>query len=400
MLSGCFLIDNKTAILSTDRPEVAAYVEIFNASQSEYRIELVYSEQPWDSRTLYSQDAPDIVISRNLAANTVITAFNPLTKLIEKELFDPSTLYQPLYATGTREGVPYVLPLSFNLPAVIYRQGAVDTRGSALIITPEQMKSISGDFNSKSTDRFRVKGFVPSWSEDFIYYNSVIQGTSYGETADGSTIWNNENLTASAEFCRDWTENLNSGYAEETDFTLTYCYDPGYKLLNAERIGFSFTTLRDFLSIPAEERTSLEFKWFGGDGFIPVCDDINYIGIPKESSKKKTAEAFLVWMLSADTQRTLLESAQFKRLRVFGICDGLSTISEINEKVIPEYYTRLIGLIPPSEYLRVPASLPADWDEIRDGVFIPWLMDQISETPRMPAVSDRLRTWLLQEKKN
>ena len=66
LLTSCFLIEENTAKLWTDIPEVAAYVEIFNASQTDYRVELVYEENPADYAKLTSASAPDIVISETL----------------------------------------------------------------------------------------------------------------------------------------------------------------------------------------------------------------------------------------------------------------------------------------------------------------------------------------------
>ena len=66
LLSGCFLLEQKTVILWTDIPEAAAYVELYNASQSDYRVELVFSENPVDFDKTGSDQTPDIVLSQIL----------------------------------------------------------------------------------------------------------------------------------------------------------------------------------------------------------------------------------------------------------------------------------------------------------------------------------------------
>ncbi|MDC7228068.1 MAG: ABC transporter substrate-binding protein [Spirochaetales bacterium] len=398
-LTGCFLIENNTAILWTDIPEVAAYVELFNASQTDYRVELVYAENPADYYALASDSAPDIVISEDLASNSIIKAFNPLDKMIEDGLFDPSVFYPDLYSLGCREEIPYVLPVSFNIPAIMYKQDNLSEPFADIIISPEKLKTEAEIFNSRSSDKFRVKGFAPSWIPDFLLYNAFISGSDFTETADGSLIWNETNLQTSIDFCRDWTENINGGFQEEDDFTLTYCYDPGYKLLNAERIGFYYTTLRDFSVIPAEDRANLDFKWLGDENKIPVCDDIVYAGIPSKSNKKKTAKQFLMWFMNSETQQNLLESSQFKRSRVFGICGGLSSLQNVNELVMPEYHKILIGTVPPAGYLSFPASLPSYWKSARADVVIPWLQDQNMLEPEMESLTEMLKIWTLQEQK-
>ena len=399
LLSGCFLIEQKTAILMTNLPEVAAYVEIFNASQSDYRVELMFAEQPADYQKLVSDSAPDIVISESLASGSVISAFSPLDKLIETG-FTPSVLYNDLYKLGCREEIPYVLPVSFNIPAIMFKQDNLSKTAAGIILTPARLKAESELFNLLNTDKFRVKGFAPSWDPEFLLYNAFISGSDFSETADGSLIWNNSNLSDSIDFCRDWTENINSGFQDEQDFTLTYCYDPGYKLLNAGRIGYYFTTLREFFTIPADNRSALEFKWLGNDASIPVSEDIVFVGIPAKSDKKHAAREFILWLLREDTQKTLLESAQFKRMRGFGICGGLSSIVSVNELVMPAYYKRLIGNVPPKEYLDFPENLPSEWASIRSDVIIPWLIDQSSAKPETGPLAEVLKTWTLQEQKN
>ena len=396
-LTGCFLIEQKTASLRTDIPEVAAYVEIFNASQSNYRIELVYSDTPADYNSLVQNGAPDIVISENLASNSIIKAFAPLDKMIEEGAFDPSVVYPNLYRLGTREDIPYLLPVSFNIPAVIFREDKLSDYGT--IITPQQLKTEAGSFNEQSSARYPVMGFSPSWTADFMLSTTFIFGTGFAETGDGSLLWNDVKLGEAVDFMRDWTENVNSGWAKEEDFTLTYCYDPGYKLLNAGRIGFYYTSLRDFYTIPAEERATLDYRWLGNESSIPVCEDIVFIGIPKQSRKKETAEAFLLWLLSPDTQKNLLESSHFKRMRGFGIAGGLSSLHSINQLIFPAHYKRLIGAVPPPESLNFPKTLPADWQRIRSDVIIPWLSKQNTEAPPEETLAESLKVWTLQEKK-
>ncbi len=397
LLSGCFLIEKKTVILWTDIPEVASYVEIFNASQSDFRVEIVYSENPADYQKLTSDSAPDIVIAENLASNAVIRAFKPLQKMTEEGLLDPSVFYHGLYKLGCRDDIPYVLPVSFNIPAIMYRQNNLSENIEGVTISPEQLMKEAQLFNKKSSDKFRVMGFAPTWVPEFLIYNAFINSSGFSETENGSLIWNETKLNESIDFCRNWTESINQGYEEEQDFTLTYCYDPGYKLLNSGRIGFYFTDLRSFFTVPADDRATLEFKWLGTESSVPVSEDIVYIGIPAKSRKTKTAQQFVTWFLKESTQKKLMESAQFKRERSFGICNGLSSLKNVNEFVIPEYYKLLIGKIPPPDYFKFPENLPVYWMQERDDVILPWMEDRCSEKPQAGPLADLLKTWVLQQ---
>ncbi|HAK47361.1 MAG TPA: hypothetical protein DCO79_15760 [Spirochaeta sp.] len=281
----------------------------------------------------------------------------------------------------------------------MYKRDNLSKETEGIIISPDELKSEAEIFNGRTTDEFRVKGFAPAWTPEFLLYNAFITGSEFSETIDGSLIWNETKLIDSIDFSRDWTENINSGFQEEEDFTITYCYDPGYKLLNAGRIGFYYTTLRDFFTIPAEDRASLDFKWLGSEKSIPVSEDIIYVGIPEKSGKQKAAREFIMWLLDGETQKTLLDSSQFKRSRGFGICGGLSSVHIVNELVMPEYYKLLIGNVPPIEYFDFPDNLPSYWMSARADVIIPWLEDQSSIEPEMGTLTGILKTWTLQEQK-
>ena len=45
-LAGCGLLSDQTVRLLTDRAEMAAYVERYNARQTDVRVEVIYDEEP------------------------------------------------------------------------------------------------------------------------------------------------------------------------------------------------------------------------------------------------------------------------------------------------------------------------------------------------------------------
>ena len=58
LLLGCGLIPEPGVRMITDRAEMAAYVDRFNALQSDVRVELAYSETPFQSVLDGAQGGP------------------------------------------------------------------------------------------------------------------------------------------------------------------------------------------------------------------------------------------------------------------------------------------------------------------------------------------------------
>jgi ABC-type glycerol-3-phosphate transport system substrate-binding protein len=84
LFSGCLNSDGQTIILWTDQPEMAAYIEQFNAENQDFRIELEFSESPKQAVT-NSITLPDLVIGKYLTNYQAIEIFSPLDNLFQKE---------------------------------------------------------------------------------------------------------------------------------------------------------------------------------------------------------------------------------------------------------------------------------------------------------------------------
>lgn len=397
LLSGCNRTDNKTAILLTNIPDIAAYVELFNASHSTYRIELVYADNPANLHKIKSDKAPDIVISKNLNSKKIISSFASLKNLSGKNKLNSSYFYQPLYKLCFYKGEQRLLPVSFNVPAVVYRSDTILEDGSSLTFTPEMLEKEGQLYNSK-IDNKNVMGFSAIWEPDFLIDLNHLYNSDFSESSNGDITWNEEALKKSISFCKEISKG-NSGYEKERDFLLTYCYDPDYKLLNSGRIGFYFSSLKDFYEMPSSERSTLGIKWFGSSSSIPVKEDIVYAGIPEKSKKQAAAKQFLLWFFNADNQKAIIESTKFKRLQGFGICNGFSSLIAVNENIIPNFYRDLIGNIPPQSFFSFPARLPQNWNTMKDEVIIPWMNNQLAGNANDQKLSTALKTWTLQQEK-
>ncbi len=397
-LSGCLITETNTAVLWTNRPEVASYVEFFNSQQDKFRIELVYKSSP--EKALRTENVkPDIIIGESLSSSSFISEFDSLERLFEDGSVDSNIFYQDLLKMGRHEGKQMLIPVSFNLPVLIFKQTDKEDEMNPLTISLEELREQSLIFNKNSKTRFKVTAFSPMWNTDFLYLIASLYGSDFHETPHGYLSWNNEKLKEALEYTQEWIKEVNGGVKAEQEFTEKYLYNPEYKLIDDNRIMFYFMDNKKYFSIPAEKRKNLIFRWAAGNNKIPVFENILYAGIPDQARKKKAALVFISWLFQPETQKALLKSSNFKRMRTFGIGQGFSSISLINELELPRYYPVLVGIIPPSDFLLFPRVLPEDWMLARDEIITQWLQEEIFETGQTKGLDQSLKEWLMQKPK-
>lgn len=381
LLTGCGNQKN-TSVLMTSHAEFAAYAEIFNASQDVYRIEPVYEKNPVRTMQTGTRYA-DLVIGEYLNSSAVLKSFTALDGLFKHDPtgrrgINPEFFYPKLLAAGKRGDDQYLLPVSFNLPAFMFKNEAGSKAPESFYLSLETIKQMSTDFNKRSKPGFTVMGFSPLWNTEVLYLKTLLFNTAYHELPDGSLAWNDDRLKDAIAYTRDWIATVNGGPLYEEDFKDKYLYDPGYKLILNDRIMFYYTDLRSFFSIPADKRELLDFRWIAREDQIPVAEDILFAGIPRQARSTKAAMAFLKWFFIPETQQKLLEYTQANMLRFFGIGDGFSSLAVVNETYFPRVYPALVGHIPPASFLKFPQSLPADWERIKAELLKPWLLKACS----------------------
>jgi hypothetical protein len=346
-----------TASLWTDRAEFAAYAELFNASQDKYRIEIVFRRdaaraiERLETKGSTAGGAPDLVASPFLNNSLTISRFSPLHALFADEkrdtdkhsgygLLEASQFYAEFLDLGrNREKIQLLLPVSFDLPALAFKQKSRQENDQLFSLNLESIKEESAAFNALEGDQFLRMGFSPRWNPQVLYLKTALFNTDFREEPLTAQIaWNEESLKQAVDFIREWIESVNQGHLMEQQFIDRYLYDPPGKLLSDGRILFTYTSLKDFFYLPPEIRSTFDFRWMASDDIIPVLDDALYIGIPAAADAKPAAQAFLLWFFSLDTQAELISSTQFKRMRTFGIAEGFSSLPAVNENLIPQYY--------------------------------------------------------------
>lgn len=396
LLAGCTRPDN-TAEMWTNLPEMAAYAEEFNAEQDEYRVKVVFRENPAKD-LLKVEVQPDLVLDFGLNSQRFIPLLEDLSPLfdVEKGTLDYTDFYQSLLEKSKQEELLLTLPISFNLPALYYQEGTIEEEAQDNKLTHQQLQNYNRAYNEKSKSSFPLMSFAPRWDGHYIYTLGTLQGSEFHETSTGTIDWNSSTLEETKTLVQEWTDEINGGFDDERAFTEKYLYQPGFKLVQNGRVQFQSTTLRDFYTIPPRERENFSLLWVSDENKIPVCTDVLFAGIPQGGEDKGAAKAFLSWFFQSKTQAALLESSQYKRIRGFGIAQGLSSLIHINELKLPQFYPLLVGKIPAVDELIFPAILPVEWEKVRQEVVIPWLLEDATPNGAEQELTLKFEDWYLQ----
>ena len=392
-LSGCGIIANgATALVWANHPSIALYAERFNADQSDYRVHVLFRDEPQ-----LEMDSPpvDIIVAEGLASRSTIEKFASLDHLFETDL-SVAAFYPDLLDLGKKDERQLVLPLSFSLPALLFRTDLSGEFVDRYLATLEEVEAICREFTDVGEVVDKM-GLSLRWDPDLLYTVSILLNAGFHETSEGHPVWFDREIRNALDYIRTWSVEVNGGLHVEDQFRESYMYDPMYKLLNQRRILFAYTDLRRYLDIPAEIRENFDFRWIAGNGTVPVADDIVYVGRLRQSKNKKAAEAFISWLFNPGVQKKLLEISQFFRMRSFGIAGGLSSQKIVNEISLPQFFPVLVGRIPPASYLSFPPSLPVDWQRIREEVVEPWLVEESARLEPAVPLSDLLLQWRMQQ---
>jgi ABC-type glycerol-3-phosphate transport system substrate-binding protein len=379
--------------LWTSQPEMAAYVETFNASQDDYRVEVSYVEDA-PSRLLRGENPPDVVVDYALWSRSLVGQLKPLDSLFEDERIDPEGFYPALLNRCVTDGEHRVLPVSFSLPAIIFRRTEDDPERVLLPLV--EMEELAAEFTEMEDGVVRRLGFSPRWSSDFLYHCAALFNARFREGTGGSVRYNSRALDDAVNFLRTWIEETNGGYEAEQGFSEKYLYDPGYRLVQQGRIRFSYMDIDALAVLPEQRRDSLGFFWFSKDERISVDDDVLFAAIPRDAENPAGAEAFLTWFFDAETQRALLQATRLKRMRSFGIAGGFSSVVQVNERYLAQSFPQLVGHVPPAHFLHFPEPLPENWRRMRDQAVEPWLQDALQPEVTESDLSERIRAWLRQ----
>lgn len=384
-LAGCSGVSHSTVFLLTDRSEMAAYAEVFNATQRDLKVELVYSPDP-AAAVRKGGTGADVAVAEWLAGPDMREHFRSVGDLFGPGRLDPRLFYATLLESGRQDKTQYLIPLSFNLPLIVYRPSALGEDPPGSYITIDYMRAKAAEFDARKGRIARKVGFSPLWKPAFVYYSAALAGAGFRSNDSRSVHWDDAALEGTLKRIREWVGGLDAEGLK--DFDAKYLHTPYYRLIEDGRILFYLSDSREFLAIPPEKRQNLDFRWLGESDRIPVSEEIVHAGSLRRSRNPRGARRFLLWLFQPQTQIRLMETNHFKRLPgVFGVAGGLPALVSVAENDLPQphHYPAFVGHIPPKDMLLAPGLLPAGWRAIRNSVVLPWLQEAVlTGSPQVP----------------
>ena len=390
--------NSSPVIIWTDRPEIVSYVEFFNVAQNKAKAVVVYKDKLAVSLPpAKDEQNPDIVIGSYLRNSRIKKNFAAVDRVFNRSQINPSSIYAPLLEYGKVNGRQYLIPVSFNLPTMIFSQKNHALVNGNMLIDSDSIRDSACKFNQKSKEDLFVKmGYAPSWDANFIYQLSKTFGAEFGEKGTAFS-WNADSLASTIEYLKSWTLEKNESTSAEQDFSFKYLYAPKQKLVDSDRCLFAYIKSDDFFDIPGEQTESISFRWLSKDEKIFVNDDITSLGLYRKTKNAKDAYAFIEWFFLESTQKNLLERAMRMNLetQTFGICSGFSSIKSVNERVFPAYYKTLLGKMPPEDFLIAPLALPSRWESLKERVIIPYLSEVTNTDSQntVKSIDERITVW-------
>lgn len=373
-----FSCASKNIVIWTDRAEVVSCAELFNTTHEKLKAVVVYKENLAAALPpTNDEEKPDILIGSMLKNSDMKRNFAPLDSILGRSEVNPSSLYSPLLEYGMAGSKQYLLPVSFNVPAVIFDESKSALVSESSSLEFSRLEETSAVFNEKNSHEIYTKmGFAPSWNSEFFYEYIKSHGAQIKEKGNAFS-WNKENLQKSVESLKNWTSEKNTSTSAEQDFAFKYLYMPVQKQVVSQKCLFAYTTSDKFFSLPLEQIAGIDFKWLSNDSKIYLEDDIVMLGVYRKSSCTQSAFDFIIWLFNEKTQKSLLERNQNMHLDIttFGICGGFSSVKSVNERILPSFYKTLLGNIPDENLIVCPESLPPRWKSLKERVVLAFLSD-------------------------
>ena len=382
-------------VIWTSCAEFAQYTELFNNTHPGSNAIIVYKENPAQELPPAKDELPpDIVIGSWLRTDKTNKQFKSLDYLFDRQIISSSMFYDQLLEAGKVRKTQYLLPVSFNLPAVIFSNSNKEYISENYTLTLNQIKAAGLSYNEKNKNgSFSKMGFLPSANSDFLYLTTKLYGVDFREEK-GQIVWSELSLRNAVSYDRDWITNCNSSAQEEQDFAYKYLFMPDYRQVTSGRTLLAYTTSDKMFGYMKSQELDIDYRWITGDGFIPIEDSFLMTGIYKKVRNEQGATEFLTWFFDSDNQKAILERKIEMDLNneMFGIADGFSAMRDVTEHVLPIYYNQLLTNLPPSGLLKVSQKLPARWDSYKSVVVEPYLNEAIT-TDNKVSISEYEAEW-------
>ena len=391
----CREVEQQRIVIWTSCAEFAQYTELFNNTHPGSNAVIVYKENPAQELPPAKDELPpDIVIGSWLRTDKTQKQFKSLDYLFDRQTISSSMFYDQLLEAGKVRRNQYLLPVSFNLPDVIFAASNKDYIKENYTLTLDQIKSTGLSYNEKNQKgSFSRIGFLPSANDDFLYLTTKIYGVDFREEK-GQIVWSDLRLRNTVSFDRDWITSTNGSAQEEQDFAYKYLFMPDYRQVTSGRTLLAYTTSEKMFGYMKSQELDIDYRWVAGDGFIPIEDSFLMTGIYAKARNEQGATEFLTWFFDSENQESILERKNKMNLNneMFGIADGFSAMRDVTEHILPIYYNQLLTNLPPAHLLKVPQKLPARWDSYKSVVVEPYLNTAIT-TDEKVSISEYEAEW-------
>lgn len=405
LLSSFFLFsckDNnqKLLILWTDNTEFASYVELFNLSQNDVKFSVVYKSDLLNSLPVAKGETnPDIIVGSYIAAGIQKKQFKSLNSIFDDD-FTKESFYSDLLKFGKKGNTQLLLPVSFNLGALVFDSDNLKYIDTSTSIDIDGIKEISKNYNSIGKDKvYRKMAFAPQWNPQFLYKILNMKDVSFSLKNEQLTF-NIPIYENTCAFLNDWTTSINTSLSEEKDFAFKYLYTPFYKQILQQKSLFSYSTSNKILSLPEDELNKIDFRWFVENDESTVEEDIVMMGIYKKSKNKKKSMKFIRWFMDPKNQEKLLQNRLKMNLDTssFGIANGFSSLIEVNEKILPVYYKTLLAKTPSPKLPKAPKIYTKEWIYIKDEIILPQFLLQLEGKSTSQDLTKTFTDWVNSKK--
>ena len=385
-------------VIWTSCREFAQYIELFNRQHKDNCAILVYKENPALSiPPAKDENPPDIIVGSWLRNDTPQKSFKSLDYLFDTKKLTSEVFYPQLLESGKRKDRQYLLPVSFNIPAVIFATENKEQIPDSYVLSLEQIRSTAAAFNTKNKKEAYTKiGFTPLGSNEFLYLVAKMKGADFREEK-GEIAWDGQALLNSVSTLRDWVYTENTSPQIEEDFTFKYLFMPYYRQVSSGRTLYAYTTSDSLFKILKEQDLSVDYRWIAEDKSIYIEDSLTMLGIYKDARNQVGATEFISWLFQSENQKIILETKENMHLEtdMFGIAGGFSSLRDVTEHILPIYYNQLLTNLPPSQMLTVPQKLPARWESYRTLVVEPYIKASVTSAKEddAPTIYDFEKEW-------
>lgn len=373
-------------MLWTDAPEISGAVERFNAEQSSWQILLEYHANLTEALSVPGVIA-DLVVGRSIDQATTLEASASLDFLFERGEISRASFYRDLIEQGSVRGELRLVPLSFDLPVLVYSSQRLPEL-DPLTLTPSKVRELSAAFQAEGKNSSLTQSFSPLWA-DFPLTYLHLTGADFSADFQGKLVWNLPGLEAGLKTLSEWTAVEGRGWKTQKEFTTKYLSTSPWPLLTQGRVLFYPATLSEFVTLPLDERRGLDFRYLELDGQVAVTDNVLWGGIRANSASPGAAREFLADLVKPSSQKSLIAWSRSSEFRPFGLLGGLSAVIATNTSDLPGYYPEVDHRIPVAAQLKFWKPLPTNWATLRDKVVVPWL--GTDPTPdKVSALQDQL----------